>query len=197
MRRTATAPPPTSDAAWAPAPAAYLDAAVPREQLRARLVAALDHPNIIKVLDAGEVEGRPYMVMEFIEGPGLNSVLIGRSAMLDGRRVKLIRQAAEAALFDVAPRQIALSNHGVSLCTLSNVTPGRWIPLDAAVSETMDQLLRSTSYVQASVDGAPPATLRRAGDAQGARGGSRPAPRRHRRSCCRCSHRRSAPDCGA
>lgn len=35
----------------------------------------LDHPNVIKVLDTGEVDNRPYMVMEFIEGDALGDLL--------------------------------------------------------------------------------------------------------------------------
>ena len=34
--------------------------------------------------------------MEFLDGPGLNSLLIGRSKLLDGNRLTLARQAAEA-----------------------------------------------------------------------------------------------------
>lgn len=34
----------------------------------ARLAGILDHPNILKILDAGEDEGQPYMVMEYVEG---------------------------------------------------------------------------------------------------------------------------------
>jgi tRNA A-37 threonylcarbamoyl transferase component Bud32 len=35
----------------------------------------LDHPNVIKVLDTGQVDNRPYMVMEFIEGDALSDLL--------------------------------------------------------------------------------------------------------------------------
>ena len=34
----------------------------------ARSVGRLDHPNILKVYEAGEEDGMPYMVMEFIKG---------------------------------------------------------------------------------------------------------------------------------
>ena len=34
--------------------------------------------------------------MEFLDGPGLNSLIIGRSKLLDGNRLALARQAAEA-----------------------------------------------------------------------------------------------------
>ena len=38
----------------------------------ARLAAALSHPNIVTVFDAGEADGRPYIVMEYVEGRALD-----------------------------------------------------------------------------------------------------------------------------
>jgi len=35
----------------------------------------LSHPNIVTILERGEVDGRPYLVMEFIEGPNLRQVM--------------------------------------------------------------------------------------------------------------------------
>jgi serine/threonine-protein kinase len=40
-----------------------------------RALRDLDHPNVIKVLDTGKVEDRPYIVMEFIEGDALGDLL--------------------------------------------------------------------------------------------------------------------------
>ena len=61
------------------------------------IVQSISHPNVVRVLSYGTtLQGEPFVVMEFIDGPGLNSLVIGRSALLDGRRVKMIRQAAEA-----------------------------------------------------------------------------------------------------
>ncbi|MDQ2983547.1 MAG: serine/threonine protein kinase [Actinomycetota bacterium] len=37
----------------------------------ARLAARLAHPNVVQVFDSGEDEGRPYIVMEYIEGQSL------------------------------------------------------------------------------------------------------------------------------
>jgi serine/threonine protein kinase len=39
----------------------------------AKTLASLSHPNIVKVLDYGEYEGTPYLVMEFIAGGALKS----------------------------------------------------------------------------------------------------------------------------
>jgi serine/threonine protein kinase len=37
-----------------------------RLEREARLAASLDHPNIVKVLDIGEDDGTPYIVMEYL-----------------------------------------------------------------------------------------------------------------------------------
>jgi serine/threonine-protein kinase len=41
----------------------------------ARLMAALDHPNVVKVYDCGEIDGRYYLVMEYVPGPPLRGQL--------------------------------------------------------------------------------------------------------------------------
>ena len=46
-----------------------------RFQREARLVAKLDHPNIVPVYDYAEYEGRPYLVMKYIEGDTLKARL--------------------------------------------------------------------------------------------------------------------------
>jgi serine/threonine-protein kinase len=44
----------------------------------ARLAAKLDHPNIVQVFDVGEDDGRPFIVMEQVEGGTLDDRLSGR-----------------------------------------------------------------------------------------------------------------------
>src|SRR5262245_39143317 len=52
------------------------DAAVRRRFLReAELSRQLDHPGIVRLLDAGEEDGIPYMVQELVEGETLRQVI--------------------------------------------------------------------------------------------------------------------------
>ncbi len=51
--------------------------AVERFLREARSVAALDHPNVVKLLDAGRDGGTHYLVMEYVEGRTLEQVAAG------------------------------------------------------------------------------------------------------------------------
>ena len=44
----------------------------------AELVAELRHPNIVQVYDVGDLDGRPYFTMEFVEGGSLDRKLAGK-----------------------------------------------------------------------------------------------------------------------
>lgn len=60
------------------------------------ILAKLDHPRIVKLLLRGTTaQGEPFLVMEFLEGQGVDVLLKGRGELLDGRRLAIIRQAAE------------------------------------------------------------------------------------------------------
>jgi serine/threonine-protein kinase len=89
------------------------------------IASSLDHPRIVKTLEYGATtKGQPYLVMEFVEGPGLNSLIIARSEVLIRNRLRLLRQAAEAVAAvhqagyihrDICPRNFVVSSDGGSL----------------------------------------------------------------------------------
>jgi serine/threonine-protein kinase len=61
------------------------------------IATSIHHPRVVKTFEHGmTVDGEQFIVMEFLDGPGLNSLIIGRDKRLDGQRVALMRQAAEA-----------------------------------------------------------------------------------------------------
>jgi len=78
-----------------------------------------DHPYIVKTFEYGvTTDGCQYLVMEYLGGPGLNTVLATRAPLLEGNQVRYIRQAAEAvdvvhkAGFihrDICPRNLILT----------------------------------------------------------------------------------------
>ena len=63
----------------------------------ARAAARLSHPNVVQVFDVGEEDGRPYLVMELIDGPSLAEVL-GEQGSLPADEVYAVAGQALAAL---------------------------------------------------------------------------------------------------
>jgi hypothetical protein len=68
-----------------------------RERFRREglLQAALDHPHIVTVYEAGEAENRLFLAMRMVEGPTLKE-LIQRRELDDRRALRLLTQVAEA-----------------------------------------------------------------------------------------------------
>lgn len=87
-----------------------------------RECAALDHPNIGRVLDFGELEGRYYITMELFEGPTLRDVLSERrDGLPEQRTLHLFGQIADAVAYahskgvvhqDIRPGNILLADDG-------------------------------------------------------------------------------------
>ena len=69
---------------------------VRRFKQEAELLGRLDHPHILPIYDAGEHNGRPYLVMKYMsDGTTLRSQLSGRPWPLN-RVVKVVKQVADA-----------------------------------------------------------------------------------------------------
>jgi serine/threonine-protein kinase len=61
----------------------------------ARAAAALSHPNINQLFDFGEVEGRPYMVLEFLPGGTLEDQLLTDRPLPDEQTARIARDLAD------------------------------------------------------------------------------------------------------
>ncbi len=88
----------------------------------AQIVARLAHPNVVAVYDAGEDDGRPYIVMEVVEGETLAAVL-ARAGRLPAQQVAELGLQAAAGLAhahahglvhrDVKPQNLLIRSDGV------------------------------------------------------------------------------------
>jgi serine/threonine protein kinase len=88
----------------------------------ARLAARLAHPNVVRVFDVGEDEGRPFIAMEYVEGETLAELVARRGPLPAAEAARLGVQmcaalaAAHAAGLvhrDVKPQNLLLGNDGV------------------------------------------------------------------------------------
>ncbi len=67
-----------------------------RFNCEARIAAALHHPNIVTVYDAGEEDGLLYLAMQYIEGSDLAAVLRSQGRLRPYRAIDVCRQVAAA-----------------------------------------------------------------------------------------------------
>jgi serine/threonine protein kinase len=95
--------------------------AVARFQREARALARLAHPGIIQAHDSGEEAGRPFLVMELVEGRSLAAVLREQGRIAPARAADFAYQAALALHHahqnglvhrDVKPSNLLLSSDG-------------------------------------------------------------------------------------
>jgi len=61
-----------------------------------RIAAAVDHPNIIPVFDAGEADGVLFIAMRFVNGPDVRTLLDTEGALPVARAVDIVTQVASA-----------------------------------------------------------------------------------------------------
>ncbi|OQX61075.1 MAG: hypothetical protein B5M51_08870 [Anaerolinea sp. 4484_236] len=91
-----------------------------RFQREARVVARLEHPNIVPIYDFAEHEGRPYLVLKYVEGETLKARLT-HSNLLD-KDIENVFNAVSSALAyahqegvlhrDVKPSNVLMANDG-------------------------------------------------------------------------------------
>jgi serine/threonine-protein kinase len=78
----------------------YAPAVRERQTMRERFLReadalrAIDHPNVIRVLDAGEMDGAPYLVMEALKGETVGHVLEHTPVLPNETALRYFREAA-------------------------------------------------------------------------------------------------------
>ncbi len=60
------------------------------------LVMSLEHPNVVPIHDAGELDGQLYLAMRYVEGTDLRALLRAEGALAPTRAVSIVRQVAHA-----------------------------------------------------------------------------------------------------
>ncbi|HEB85380.1 MAG TPA: serine/threonine protein kinase, partial [Bacteroidetes bacterium] len=87
---------------------------------------AIKHPNVARILEAGEAEGRPFVAVEWVEGEDLASFLAREGALPVPRVLRLARDLLSglAAIHragvvhrDISPGNIRLTPKGIARIT--------------------------------------------------------------------------------
>ena len=118
----------------------------------ARAVANLSSAHIVSVFDQGVDRGRPYIVMEYIEGTNLKAVLVQQGALPPDKAVRLLEDivsgvavahAAGIVHRDIKPENVLISRSGDVKVTDFGLARQS----DAPTMTVADGVLGSLSYV--------------------------------------------------
>jgi serine/threonine protein kinase len=91
-----------------------------RFEQEARLLARLQHPHLVRLLDVGDHDGRPFLVLEFIKGPTL-AAFTKQGPVAPGRVRHLAAELADALAYlharsvvhrDVKPSNVLIDERG-------------------------------------------------------------------------------------
>src|SRR5215212_3223749 len=123
-----------------------------RFRREARAVAQLNHPHVVTVIDAGEDEGAPYIVFEYVEGETLKERIrrLGRLPVSEAVAYAIeIGRALEAAHLsrlvhrDVKPQNVLIDGDGRAKVTDFGISRS----LDDAGLTATGRVLGTTDYV--------------------------------------------------
>jgi WD40 repeat protein len=119
-----------------------------------RSLSRLDHPHIVRALDAGEADGRLYLVMEYVEGTDLAQLVNHRGALPLNLACECARQSALALQHahenglvhrDIKPSNLLLAGDGtVRLLDLGLARPGATDESDAGTTLTDTGMMMGT-----------------------------------------------------
>lgn len=98
------------------------ETAVKRFRREVEAAGKLVHPNIVQSIDAGQLNNQHYLVMEFVDGADLSSVVKSKGPLSAEKAISCIRQAASALQFahemgvvhrDIKPGNLLYDTAGV------------------------------------------------------------------------------------
>jgi ABC-type branched-subunit amino acid transport system substrate-binding protein/streptogramin lyase/predicted Ser/Thr protein kinase len=122
-----------------------------------RLAAALDHPHVVPIYEAGEYEGQLFLVMRYVEGRDLGSVLEHEGRLAPERALAVLAQVADA--LDAAHRR-GLVHRDVKPANMLLDGDGHAYLTDFGISKQLGGASTDTRRVVGTLDYLAPEQIR-------------------------------------
>jgi serine/threonine protein kinase len=136
---------------------------VERFSREARIAAGVSHPNLVNVYDFDATGRRPYLVMEYIEGPTLGALIESAPERLEPERIArellaALRHIHDAGIVhrDVKPQNVLVGADGRTRLTDFGIAR----PDEASGLTTTGQVLGTFRYLAPELRVGEPATVR-------------------------------------
>jgi len=110
-----------------------------------QVLARLDHPNIARLLDGGEAEGRPYFVMELVDGEPITDFCRSRELSL-ADRLRLLATCCEAV--DAAHRSLVV-HRDIKPSNVLVTRDGQVKLLDFGIARVLSEDADATRFTRA------------------------------------------------
>lgn len=131
------------------------------------IAARLQHPHIVPLLSAGEVDGLPYFTMPFVEGESLRARLARQGELPLSDAVRMLREIASALAYahshdvvhrDIKPDNVLLSG-GAAMVTDSICVPRRSCGT-GNTRRPCASIAKRTNSIRTSSSSTPPMVMR-------------------------------------
>ncbi|MBI4616379.1 MAG: serine/threonine protein kinase, partial [Planctomycetes bacterium] len=119
--------------------------AVARFEREARALARLRHPNLVELLEAGEIEGAPYYTMPVVEGRPLSELLKERGALPAREAVSILLPLAQAV---AAVHEAGLVHRDLKPSNVLVDPSGRPVLIDFGIARSLGESTRWTGSGQ-------------------------------------------------
>ena len=125
---------------------------VKRFRSEAQAVASLSHPNIVSIYDVGRADDVDYLVMEYVEGDDLKTVIKQHAPLTPVRAAQIAMQIGEALEHahennivhrDIKPQNVLITRGGVAKLTDFGIAMGA----TAATIVKSEEVMGSVHYV--------------------------------------------------
>jgi serine/threonine-protein kinase len=123
-----------------------LDLPVARERFsrEARAAAALSHPNIVTVYDFGEFESQPYIVMEYVAGETIASIIRRKAVVTLDEKVRWMEELCAGAGY---AHQMLLVHRDIKPSNLMVDRSGRLKILDFGIASILNPAANTSMIV--------------------------------------------------